>query len=46
MMLARNSSNMCGIATDATFPIEQITEAIRRSEQSGRNGKVIVNPNL
>ncbi len=32
-------------AIDATFPIEQITEAIRRSEQSGRNGKVIVNPN-
>jgi NADPH:quinone reductase-like Zn-dependent oxidoreductase len=30
---------------DSTFPIERIEEALRRAEQTGRNGKVIVNPN-
>ncbi|MEZ6093366.1 MAG: zinc-dependent alcohol dehydrogenase family protein [Pirellulaceae bacterium] len=30
---------------DSTFSIEQIGSAIRRSEQRGRNGKVIVLPN-
>ena len=33
-------------AVDSIFPIEQITEAIRRSEQSGRTGKVLVNPTM
>ncbi len=33
-------------AIDSTYPIEQITEAIRRAEQTGRNGKVLINPNL
>jgi len=32
-------------AIDSTFPIEEIESAFRRCEQSGRNGKVIVNPN-
>lgn len=33
-------------AIDSVYPIEKITEALRRSEQSGRNGKVIINPSL
>jgi trans-2-enoyl-CoA reductase len=33
-------------AIDSIFPIEQIDEALRRSEQSGRLGKVIVHPNM
>ncbi len=33
-------------AIDSLFPIEQITDALRRSEQAGRTGKVLVNPNL
>lgn len=33
-------------AIDSTFSIEQIDEALRRSEQSGRQGKVIVHPNM
>lgn len=33
-------------AIDSTFSIEQIDEALRRSEQSGRQGKVIVRPNM
>ena len=32
-------------AIDSTFPIEQIVDALRRAEQSGRYGKVIVTPN-
>lgn len=30
---------------DSTFPIEQIGDALRRSEQPGRGGKVLVHPN-
>lgn len=33
-------------AIDSIFPIEQIDETLRRSEQSGRLGKVIVHPNM
>ena len=30
---------------DSIFPIEKIEDALRRAEQSGRNGKVLVTPN-
>lgn len=32
-------------AIDSTYPIERISDAIRRSEQEGRSGKVLVCPN-
>jgi NADPH:quinone reductase-like Zn-dependent oxidoreductase len=33
-------------AIDSIYSIDQITDAIRRSEQAGRRGKVLVNPNM